>query len=244
MQRIQAALDVAHAEEQAQRLLLEFGVINPRELHEHLMTRLREEYRRTGQAIAADDDAVESALALILVQHPKLLRTAEREALARYAEAIPSGPLPDALHSDAPLQPSRNNLYGVHPGGMNDWERAFAELLDNDPDGLVLWWHRNEPHKPWSVATTLPNGRQFFPDFLVGIRGRPTPDHVLLVDPKRAINDDLNAKAKSVVAHQAYGRTAILFYEDRKRWMTVRYDETKDQNHLDAIFRLSAMPTF
>ena len=244
VQRIQAALDVAQAEVQAQRMLLEFGVIDPRDLHAQLMIRLREEYGRIGQAIAPDDDALESALALILVQHPKLLRAAERTALARYAESLPSGTLPENIYADAELLPSRHNLYGVYPPGMNDWEQAFVELLDRDPDGHVLWWHRNELYKPWSVATTLPNGQQFFPDFLVGIRGRVKPDHVLLVDPKRAINDDLNAKAKSVVEHQAYGRTAILFLEDKKRWMTVRYDEAKDKNELDSVFRLSAMVDF
>jgi hypothetical protein len=242
--RIQAALDVTQAEVQAQRMLLEFGVIDPRDLHAQLMIRLREEYGRIGQAIATDDDALESALALILVQHPKLLRAAERTALARFAESLPSGTLPENIYADAELVPSRHNLYGVYPPGMNDWEQAFAELLDRDPDGHVLWWHRNEPHKLWSVATTLPNGQQFFPDFLVGIRGRSKPDHVLLMDPKRAINDDLNAKVKSVVEHQAYGRTAILFFEDKKRWMTVRYDEVKDKNELDSVFRLSAMADF
>jgi hypothetical protein len=79
---------------------------------------------------------------------------------------------------------------------------------------------------------------------LVRIKGRNKTDHVLLVDPKRAINDDLNARPKAVVEHHAYGRTAILFYEDNKRWMTVRYDEAKDKNELDAVFRLSAMVDF
>jgi type III restriction enzyme len=243
-QRIQAVLDIRNAEVQAQRMLLEFGVIDPRELHEQLIIRLREEYVRIGQEIAQDDDALESALALILVQHPKLLREAERIALARFAETLPSGPLPEKLYADADLPPSTRNVYGVYPPGMNSWEQAFAELLDNDPDGYVLWWHRNEPHKPWSVATTLPNGRLFFPDFVVGIKGRNKPDSALLVDTKRAINDDLNAKVKSVVEHQAYGRTAILFYEDGKRWMTVRYNEAKDKNELDAVFRLPAMLDF
>ncbi len=243
-QRIQAVLDIHNAEVQAQRMLLEFGVIDPRELHEQLMIRLREEYMRIGQEIAQDDDALESALALILVQHPKLLREAERAALARFAETLPSGPLPEKLYADADLPVSSRNIYGVYPPGMNSWEQAFAELLDKDPDGYVRWWHRNEPHKPWSVATTLPNGRLFFPDFLIGIKGRNKPDSVLLVDTKRVINDDLNAKIKTVVEHQAYGRTAILFYEDNRRWMTVRYDEAKDKNELDAVFRLPAMVDF
>jgi superfamily II DNA or RNA helicase len=243
-QRILAVLDIRNAEVQAQRMLLEFGVIDPRELHEQLMIRLREEYVRTGQEIAQDDDALESALALILVQYPKLLRDAERTALARFAETLPSGPLPEKLYADADLPASPRNIYGVYPPGMNSWEQAFAELLDKDPDGYVRWWHRNEPHKPWSVASTLPNGRLFFPDFLIGIKGRNKTDGVLLVDTKRAINDDLNAKTKAVVEHHAYGRTAILFYEDNKRWMTVRYDEGKDKNELDAVFRLPAMVDF
>ncbi|MDO8540461.1 MAG: DEAD/DEAH box helicase family protein [Opitutaceae bacterium] len=244
VERIRATLDLAQAEMKAQRMLLEFGVIDPRDLHAELMLRLREEYRRSGRAIAGDDEALESALALILVQHPKLLRAAERTALARCAESLPSGTLPENIYADAELPNSRHNLYGVHPPGMNSWEQAFAELLDRDPDGHVLWWHRNESHKPWSVATTLPNGQQFFPDFLVGIRGRAKPDNVLLVDPKRAINDDLNAKVKTVVEHQTYGRTVILFLEDNKRWMTVRYDEATDKNELDSVFRLSAMVDF
>ncbi|MCR6654336.1 MAG: DEAD/DEAH box helicase family protein [Opitutus sp.] len=243
--RIQAALDLAQAEDQAQRMLLEFGMIDPRELHAELIKRLRDEYQRAGLPIAGDDDALESALALILVQNPKLLRAAEREALAGYAETLPSGTLPDAIYAEAELPSSRHNVYGVLPPGVNDWERRFANLLDLDPDGHVLWWHRNEPHKPWSVATTLPNGHQFFPDFLVGIRGRRTADNVLLVDTKRAINDDLNAKVKTVVKHDSYGATVILFYEAAfDRWMTVRYDEQRDKNELDAVFRLSAAAAF
>jgi len=243
--RIQAALDLAQADEQAQQMLLQFGMIDPRELHAELIKRLRDEYQRAGLPIAGDDDALESALSLILVQNPRLLRQAEREALARYAEAIPSGTLPEAIYTETELPPSRHNVYGVIPSGLNEWERKFANLLDLDPDGHVLWWHRNEPHKPWSVATTLPNGHQFFPDFLVGIKDRLKPDNVLLIDTKRAINDDVNAKVKAVVEHRAYGATAILFYEAAlDRWMTVRYDEQRDKNDLDAVFRLSAMVGF
>jgi len=153
--------------------------------------------------------------------------------------------LPEAIYTETELPPSRHNVYGVIPSGLNEWERKFANLLDLDLDGHVLWWHRNEPHKPWSVATTLPNGHQFFPDFLVGIKDRLKPDNVLLIDTKRAINDDLNAKVKAVVKHASYGATAILFYEASvDRWMTVRYDEQKDKNELDAVFRLNAMSGF
>ncbi len=241
--RIQAELDLGAAEIKAQGMLLELGVVDPRDLHRELIGRLRDAYQATGKTLA-NEDALESALALILTQQPRLLRDAKRQAMGAFAESVASGPLPDKISSDAPLAQSAKNVYRVMPGGMNTWETAFAELLDQDTDGIVLWWHRNEPHKPWSVATTLPDGRQFFPDFLVGVKGRSKPDGVLLVDTKRAINDDLNAKVKAVVEHKAYGRAAILFYQEERRWMIVRYNEAADKNELDATFTLTLMVSY
>ena len=157
---------------------------------------------------------------------------------ARYTEVVAASALPRKAVSDVPLDRSPRNVYGIYPADLNTWERAFAEWLDNAEDGLVLWWHRNPSGKAWSVAVTLANGSQFFPDFVVGIQGRKTPDSVLLVDTKRAINDDANALIKAVTDHKSYGRTAILFYEEEKRWKVVRYNEEKDKNEVAEIFDL------
>ena len=47
-----------------------------------------------------------------------------------------------------------------------------------------MWWHRNVPRQPWSVNVLMPDGRGFYPDFIIGIDGRKTEDRALLADPK------------------------------------------------------------
>jgi type III restriction enzyme len=237
-ERIEAAMAMRQTEIDAQRMLFDMGTIDPRDLQERLLERLRAEYRQRGQSIADNEDQLDIALALILVQHPTLLREARKTCEARYTEVVKTAPLPQLVESDASLDRSPKNIYGIYPEDLNTWERAFAEWLDNEVDGMVLWWHRNPPSKPWTVAATLSNGSQFWPDFLVAIEGRKTPDSILLVDTKRAINDDANALIKAVTEHKSYGRTAILFYEEQKRWKVVRYNEEKDKNEVKEIFTL------
>lgn len=243
-ERIQAEMALREAEIEAQRMLFDMGTIDPRDLQKRLLDRLKEEYRRQGQPIAENEDQLECALALILVQHPRLLREARKACEARYTEVVKAAALPELIRSDIPLDRSPKNLYGIYPSDLNTWERPFAELLDNAEDGIVLWWHRNLPDKPWSVAVTLSNGSQFFPDFLVGVSGRNTPDSVLLVDTKRAINDDTNSLIKAVSEHKSYGRTAILFYEEERRWRVVRYNEERDKNEKTELFQIAEMKTF
>lgn len=68
------------------------------------------------------------------------------------------------------------------PPELNEHERKFAELLDADTSGTVLWWHRNEPRKPWSIGIVLPDGGRYFPDFAVGVSGRARGADVLLLE--------------------------------------------------------------
>ena len=242
--RIEAEMAMRQTEIEAQRMLFDMGTIDPRDLQERLLDRLRVEYRQRGQPIADNEDQLDVALALILVQHPMLLREARKTCEARYTEVVKTAPLPQFVQSDTALDRSPKNIYGIYPDDLNTWERAFAEWLDNEVDGMLLWWHRNPPSKPWTVAVTLSNGSQFWPDFLVAIAGRKTPGSILLVDTKRAINDDANALIKAVNEHKSYGRTAILFYENQKRWKIVRYNEEKDKNEVKEIFTLEIGKTF
>ena len=243
-ERIEAEMAMRQTEIEAQRMLFDMGTVDPRDLQERLLERLREEYHQRGQPIADNEEQLDLALALILVQHPKLMSEARKTCEARYTEVVKTAPLPQFVQSDTSLDRSAKNIYGIYPEDLNTWERAFAEWLDNEVDGMVQWWHRNPPSKPWTVAATLSNGSQFWPDFLVAITGRKTPDSILLVDTKRAINDDANALIKAVTEHKSYGRTAILFYEEQKRWRVVRYNEEKDKNEVKEIFTIENGRTF
>ena len=242
--RIEAEMAMREAEFKAQRMLFDMGTVDPKDLQERLLLRIKNEYQKLGEAIVNNEDQLDYALALILIQHPKLLNEARKVCQARYTEVVNTSPLPEKVSSDVPLDRSPRNIYGIDPADLNNWERPFAEWLDNAEDGLVLWWHRNPSRQSCSVAVTLANGSQFFPDFLVGIQGRETPDSVLLVDTKRAINDDTNSLIKAVCEHKSYGRTAILFYEEEKRWKIVRYNEEKDKNEIAEPFDLVSAKVF
>ena len=242
--KIQAELDLRETELLAQRMLFNMGTVDPRDLHNKLLARLKAEYRAQGDELAENEEQLEYALDLILVQFPELLREARKTCLAKYTEVVNAAPLPLQVVSNVPLELSPKNLYGIYPSDMNGWEMAFTHWLDNTEDGLVDWWHRNPPWKTWSVAVVLPNGHLFFPDFLISLNGRKTPDSILLADTKRAINDDENSLEKAVTDHQCYGRTAILFYEQAKRWKLVQYDEARDKNVVGELFDLNAAREF
>jgi type III restriction enzyme len=74
--------------------------------------------------------------------------------------------------------------YGAFIGRFNRPERAFAEMLDKDDTGRIKWWLRNPENERWATRLILPNGKRFFPDFVVGVRGRKTRDTIALVEIK------------------------------------------------------------
>ena len=83
----------------------------------------------------------------------------------------------------------------------------------------------------------MPDGRGFYPDFVIGINGRKTENGALLADPKlNYLRDD---EAPKVLAeHRTYGRVMILFL-DGARWMTVGYDEKAKRPIVAREFRLA-----
>lgn len=83
----------------------------------------------------------------------------------------------------------------------------------------------------------MPDGRGFYPDFVIGVEGRKTEDNVLLADPK--LNYQRDDEAPKVLAkHQVYGRVLILF-RDGARWMTVGWDDKTHKPCIVNEFRLS-----
>lgn len=215
----------------------ESDYINSAELYKLMLARLRKEYIKVGWTDMTEDHSLKQGLDLILAAYPSLLKNAIRESMADHSIAIDTEPLPAKIISDTRLESSRLNLYCVIPDSLNRWEREFAEKLDNDTTGTVLWWHRNEDRKPWSVSMVVPGFYDFYPDFVLGIKNRIIGPEILLIEVKGEIN---NAKgdsaAKARAEHKTYGRVMMVYWEDEKRWYTIRYDQSSDKNKLDRLF--------
>jgi len=232
-----ADLSPAQAAEAAQRALLKNKTFDPRELRRALLRKVQMVMRDEVMVEADDPEKVARFLDVILTTHPELLWDAQKAAHAKHAEILETADIPSEITSVEPLPASTRNVYGVMPAGLNTWEQPFAELLDRDMNKIVKWWHRNEPRQPWSVNVLMPDGRGFYPDFVIGIEGRKTEDNALLADPK--LNFAREDEAPKVLAeHRIYGHVMILF-RDGVRWMTVGYDAKAQKPVLSKEFRLT-----
>ena len=126
---------------------------------------------------------------------------------------------------------------------LRDLATDFAKTLDMAPGGTVLWWHRNEPHDPWSVNVLMPDGRGFFPDFIIGVNGRKTEQNVLLADPK--FNFERESEAEKVLArHNTYGHVMILTRGAANKWMIASWDEKRAKPVATTEFRFADMAGF
>ncbi len=233
-----ADLSPTQAAERAQIALWKNKTFDPRQLRRALLRKMAMVMRDEAMAEADDPERVAHFLDVILATHPELLYEAQKAAHAQHAEILEAAKLPSETMWSEPLPKSPHNLYGVMPPGLNTWEKPFAELLDRDANKVVLWWHRNEPRQPWSVNVLMPDGRGFYPDFVIGIAGRKTEDNALLADPK--LNFQRDDEAPKVLAeHRSYGRVMILFLDGGTRWMTVGYDQKAKKPIVAREFRLS-----
>lgn len=237
--KYQARISEAEIARRAQRVLFEPDYLDPRDLHAVLIKRLKSEYEARG--FESNESDLELVLDLILVAFPNLIRQAARECAAQYAELMDTLPLPDSIELPSGARTSRLNVYGAMPPDLNRDEMAFAEMLDSDLSGTVEWWHRNEPRKPWSIGLILPNGAQYFPDFVVKVNERTLGDGLLLVEIKgdHLLNSS-DTLDKVLASHQLYKRPVMLMQEDSGRFMTIRQD-VNGKNLPDQIFRLNTM---
>lgn len=212
---------------------------DPRSLREALTRRFQQLLDEKGLVEdAGDEERVEYLLNHILVRHRALLYDAQRRALRNHVVLREAEPLPDEIRAFERLRASRNNVYGVLPEGMNRWETEFAQHLDSDADGHILWWHRNEVWKPWSIEVMLCTGRQFYPDFIVGIQNRNKEQNGLLVDTKWQIETEKETH-KIIAEHAKYGRALILSKTGTGRWAPAVYDPTTKRGRLGAEFQMS-----
>ena len=239
-----AAMDPDQAGRIALKVLMRNQAFDPRELRRALLRKLKSTLLELGlDEVQNEEGKLVHMLNVILSCQPELLYEAQKAALATHCEVSESDEeLPPVLVSEAPLATSRLNVYGAIPTGLNLWETAFAEFLDSDTLGLVQWWHRNLPHKGWSVQVVLSDGRAFFPDFVIGLAGRKTELGALLADPKYAF-ETTQELPKTNSIHPIYGRVLILSRKGAE-WMSVRYDATQKRAVLDKEFLLSDAVVF
>ena len=237
--KYQARISEAEIARRAQRVLFEPDYLDPRDLHAVLIKRLQSEYEARG--FEYTEHELDLVLDLILVAFPNLIRQAARECAAQYAELMNTSPLPDSIELPSGARTSRLNVYGVMTPDLNRDEMAFAEMLDSDLSGTVEWWHRNEPRKPWSIGLILPNGAQYFPDFVVKVNGRTLGDGLLLAETKGDyLLNSSDTLDKVLASHKLYKHPVMLMREDSGRFMTIRQD-ANGKNSPDQIFRLDLM---
>jgi len=233
----QARLEDRALAAQAQGQLLHYGYLDPRDLSMALLARLKTEFGHRG--FADDDVTLDRALNLIMATHPALLRQAEKACAGRFKEVIDTGQWPAAMEALPGAERSPLNVYGVMPDGINSLELAFARLLDADCSGTLDYWYRNEPHKPWSVGIVRPNGYQFFPDFILKVKGRVKGGGLLLVETKGDhLLNSLETIDKLTAEHQVYGPALLLKQDANGRFMTVRWFEKTGRCEEDQVFRV------
>lgn len=233
-----AELNPSELARRAERILLASPMFDAKALREVLEQKVAAMLPSLAPGETHDSESVARFLDAILARHPDLLKRAQRAAISATLEVRMAEALPDEIVSDSGLATSARNVYGVYPDKLNTWEMAFAKWLDGDTLGVVRWWHRNLPHQPWSVNVPLPDGRGFFPDFVVGINGRQTEDGGLLADPKWGF-DRQDEAPKSGAHHPSYGNVLVLSRDRDIRWLTVRYDAEHDRAYVDREFHLS-----
>lgn len=237
MQTMNARLSDAEIARRAQSVLFDADNLDPRDLHDVLLARLKTEYGHRG--VDADDAGIELALNRIMAAYPHLIRNAARTCSAKFKETFDAAPLPEFVELPAEVKKSRLNVYGVMPQDLNGPEQAFAQLLDVDTSGTVEYWFRNEPRKPWSIGIVMPSGDRYFPDFAIKVAGRAGGGGLMLVETKgnHILNGD-NTVDKVLAEHKLYGVPLMLVQDDAGRFMTVKHFPNTGRNEQDQIFRI------
>jgi hypothetical protein len=237
LESAQARLEAKALAAKAQAELFHFGCLHPAELYQALLGRLRTEFGHRG--LPDDEATLERALDLIMATQPALLRRVERECASTFKEVIETGRWPSTWECQPGAEPSRLNVYGIMPDGLNALELTFARMLDADLSGTIAYWYRNEPNKPWSVAIVLPSGVQFFPDFVVRVNGRTRGEGFILVETKGDhILNNPETIGKVNAEHRLYGPAVFLVQDTQGRLMTVRWFEKSGRCEEDQVFRL------
>lgn len=91
----------------------------------------------------------------------------------------------------------------------------------------------------------MPDGKGYFPDFLVKVKGRCKGEGLLLIEVKgEHLINSLNTPDKALASHKLYRRPLMVMKENNGRWMTLRFNEKTGKLEPDAIFRIEALTEY
>lgn len=170
------------------------------------------------------------AVDMTIATRPNAIKVPMKTVQSRYARTVADEPVPPALMGPKGLSKARLGAYGVFPDNMNGEELSLAQYIDADESGLVKWWLRNPENTTWAVRIMRPSGRLFFPDFIVGVAGRKTPDMIALIEVKddgsdgRLHSQDNREKIQTV--HNSYRNVFWTYRNGEKIWVRAQYDES------------------
>jgi len=219
-------LSNARVAEKAQLAFNFNDAIDPRLLKRALVEELRGIVDDKG--IEAEERDLRRAIDLAGMMEPEKLKEAIKTTQARNVRTDSSEPVPEQYFGPEGLSEADKAAYGVFPHRLNKEEQDFAAFLDADKTGTVKWWMRNPENETWATRLILPSGHRFFPDFVVGVTGRTTPDAIALVEIKDdgetgRLQSDRNVE-KIRVQHREY-RNVFWTYRSDGTWIRARYAE-------------------
>lgn len=232
----------ARVAEKAQAAFQLNDSIDPRYLERALIAALRQRAEDGGYPVADQD--LRRTIQLAVMREPDALMRAIKSEQGKRAKLDKAIPIPDPMFDVDALDTAAKAAHGVFPSRMNKPERAFAEILDADNTGNVLWWLRNPENELWSTRMILPTGGRFFPDFVVGIKGRTTPDCIALVEIKDdgvdgRLHSDKNV-LKMQVQHREY-RNVFWTYQGQNGFERLAYNEALNRITPIDLFKVSQM---
>jgi superfamily II DNA or RNA helicase len=200
--------------QQVFRRLLRFNdSLDERALMRALVSRLERELVARDITPPEDKRTLRRTVMLALARKPRLLKEACGRALAQVVQLEQTSDIPETILVPEGQPSARKGLYERMPMAFDSgWEQKFARLLDEDESGVVVWWHRNLDRKPYSVAIVRPDGRRYFPDFIIGVN--VTGDvREKLAEVKRDIGS-IDSLDKHRSDHREYGQAVMVYWDD------------------------------
>ncbi|MGS4887055.1 DEAD/DEAH box helicase [Roseibium sp. MB-4] len=201
--------------------------IDPRLLKRALVEELKR--RADDNGFEATENDFRRAIDLAVMKEPEKLKNAMKIAQGRNVRLSDAEPIPEDYFGPEGLDVAIKSAYGVFPDRLNKEERALAEMLDEDKSGTVEWWLRNPENARWATRLLLPSGKNFFPDFVVGVKGRSTPNSIALIEIKDdgetgRLQSDRNLE-KIRVQHRKYNKVFWTYRLPVGIWVKAEYSE-------------------